>query len=208
MIKHSLLTKPIAGCALAQPGQRRRSVTTAGIALTISSSMIQPSLAQADLSFFCDTYQGNYVTKVLTSKGNRAIVSYESWASASGWTAKKRCQQVSSRFQSFYNQNILQYIRSGRVGNYPVICVTPQKGASCQENHVLITLEIGTNPQAALRSLVGQSRGDSSEGVSRVSYQNSPQPSYFSTDNQGNLYVNIEKLIETAPVVENESITK
>ncbi|BAY42195.1 hypothetical protein NIES2111_65910 (plasmid) [Nostoc sp. NIES-2111] len=184
-----LLTKAVSGCA---------------VAVTIGSSMTQPSLAQENFSFFCDTFNGNYVTKVRTTKGNRAIIIYENWASASGWTARQRCQRVSSRFQSFYNQNLLQYMRSGTVNNYPVICVTPQKGFPCQRNHVLLTLKLGTDPQAALRSLVGKSQGDSSSPVSAWGYQVSVESSYFSTDQQGNLYVNVKQLIETALIVEDE----
>ncbi|MBW4498716.1 MAG: COP23 domain-containing protein [Scytonema hyalinum WJT4-NPBG1] len=194
MIRTNLLTQGVTGLA---------------IALTFSTSMTKPSLAQEPpLSFFCDIFQSNYATKVRTSKGNRAILFYEDWASSSGWTPKKRCQAVSSRFQNFYNQNLLKYMRSGKVKNYPVICVTPQKGTPCQENHVLITLEAGTNPQAALRSLVSQSQGDSSSGVSAMSYQEPTEPSYFSTDSQGNLYVNVEELIETAPVDERIWLTR
>ena len=192
MIKHGLLTKAGSGCALVLP--------TVGFALTCSISMVQPTVAQEALSFFCDTYDGKYVTKVRTSKGNRAIVSYENWASASGWTAKQRCQTVSNRFQSLYNQNLLQYMRGGIVNDYSVICVTPKKGVSCQKNQVLITLKPGTDPDEALKSLVAQSRGDSSFAVSALSYQESALPSYFSRDEQGNLYIDIKELIETAPI--------
>jgi len=177
-----------------------KAVTGFAIAVTVSSTMAQPSPAQETLSFFCDTFQGNYVTKVRTTKGNKAIIIYDNWATDSGETPRKRCQEVSRRFQQFYNQNTLQYMRTGIVNHYPVIYVTPQKEVSCDEKHVLITLKKGTNPEAALESLVSRSRGDSSSAIAKMSSQNSEKPSYFSRDNQGNFYVDIKELIETTPV--------
>ncbi|BAY37668.1 hypothetical protein NIES2111_20070 [Nostoc sp. NIES-2111] len=185
MSKHNLLTQAVSGC---------------GIAISCSISFMQGSQAQEPVSFFCDTFEGNYVTKVRTSKGNRAIISYGNWASASGWTAKQRCQSVTSRFERLHEQNLLQYMRTDVVNNYSVICVTPQKGVSCRKNHVLITLKPGTDPQTALKNLVGQSRGDSSVAVSALSYPQPAPATYFSTDEQGNLYVDIKQLIETAAV--------
>ena len=49
------------------------AVTGFAAAVTISTTMAQPRPAQQTLSFFCDTFSGNYVTKVSTTKGNRSI---------------------------------------------------------------------------------------------------------------------------------------
>lgn len=173
----------------------------AGSVISLSSciSMMLPSVARDNLSFFCSTYKGDYATKVRTSRGNKPIVIYEHWASRSGWTAKRRCEKVSYRFQRFYEHGFLRYMRTGRIGKYPVICVTRQKNIPCRKHHVLFTLNTGVNPQTALVKLVSQGTGDVSSQISRISSGDTQDVSYFSTDNQGNLYIDVERLIEISP---------
>lgn len=178
-----------------------KAVVGTTMTVTVVTSMTLPSIGRDNLSFFCDTYKGEYATKVRTVRGNKPIAIYDNWGNRSGWTAKRRCEKVSYRFQKFYEYGLLRYIRTGKIGKYSVICVTPQKNISCRKHHVLLTLNTGVNPQTALVRLVSQGEGDVSySDVIRIASQNSPQVSYFSTDNQGHLYVDVEKLIHISPI--------
>lgn len=165
----------------------------------LSTCVTSLSWANGDLSFFCGTSQETYATKVRTTTGDKPIIYYRNWAQGSGWTAQKRCQEVTQRFQQFHNQNRLKYLRVGYIHPHPVVCVTPSLQTSCLPQDILFTLEPGTNARTALNNLISLSKGNSSGGVSAYAYigsQSSISSPLIQNDAQGNPYIDIRTLIQ------------
>ena len=127
-LKRKLLTKLLAGCA---------------IALGATAALSRPSEAE-NRRFFCDTDNhhslGNVPSTIArTTRGDIPIINWVS-ERTNGWTPERRCELVSQRFQRYYDNGTLKYIRTGNINNHPVICVASSKGGDCLERDVLLTL--------------------------------------------------------------------
>jgi len=128
-----------------------------------------PSKAQ-EQQFFCGTdYNYRYDTTVpatiaRTTRGNVPMIQWVSyWASNSGWTPQRRCQAIANRFQRYYDNGMLKYMRTGIVNGYPVICIGSSTGGSCRARDVLVTLKWGSNPAFILEQMTdlrGRARGE------------------------------------------------
>lgn len=132
------------------------------IALTLSSTAIinvQPSYAQRN-KFFCGMSRGNPATIVNTNRGNKPIIS---WVGAfpPPWIPQQRCEEISDRFNRFYENGTLKFIRAGDFGRQPVLCVASYSGGPCLPDGVLVTLKPGTDPQLILYRLLNTSVGGS-----------------------------------------------
>lgn len=75
----------------------------------------------------------------------------------SGYDPLTRCRAVSSRFQRFYEADILNYITTGIVNRLPVICVSDEMGGPCRG--VLLTLKPGENASFVVQRLFDLSYG-------------------------------------------------
>lgn len=104
-------------------------------------------------SFFCgQTTQGTPTTYVNTPTGNIPLIRWVShYFNHSGYTPGVRCQDVSQRFNRYYNQGILNYVTTGYVNNLPVVCVASEIGGPC--TGVLFTLKPGENATRAIQQL-------------------------------------------------------
>lgn len=117
-----------------------------------------PSKAQ-EQQFFCGT-DNNYrygtvpATIARTTRGNVPMIHWVSyWASNSGWTPQRRCQAIANRFQRYYDNGMLKYMRTGIVNGYRVICVGTSTGGGCRQRDVLVTLKWGRNPALILEQM-------------------------------------------------------
>ena len=115
-------------------------------------SSVRASAALA-ASISCMNADGVPATVVQTKTGKQVPIIY--WKSqtftGSGWTPERRCQEVSSRFQSFHAAGNLDYITTGRMNGMPVICVAKSDGGACAG--LLYTLKPGQNATATLQKL-------------------------------------------------------
>lgn len=120
------------------------------VLITIPKS-IASSLAS---KISCMSVNGMPTTVVTTNTGKQVPIIYwrSSTFSESGWTPKRRCQEVSMRFQQFHTTNNLKYITTGRMNNMPVICVANSNGGGCAG--LLYTLKPGQNATSTLRKLL------------------------------------------------------
>ncbi|WP_016950244.1 COP23 domain-containing protein [Anabaena sp. PCC 7108] len=112
------------------------SILTGSFVVAASVGVVfnQPSSAQTPGPFSCNL--NNYTTVV---NGN-VVVSWRSEAfSASGYTPRQRCLEVSGRFNSFRSTGQLNYITAGIVNGLPVVCAA-SPGGSCNGGNVLFTL--------------------------------------------------------------------
>ncbi len=125
-----------------------------GLALMVGTLSFTPG-AQANpkkLSFYCGTSQGAPTT--LAKSGSRVvpIIRWSSDAfSESGYSAERRCQEVSKRFQTYYDDGSLSFITTGRMNGQNVVCVARSNGGPCAG--LLFTLKPGSNPTQAINQL-------------------------------------------------------
>lgn len=78
---------------------------------------------------------------------------YSQYFRNSGYNNMRRCQEVSTRFQRFYNSGQLNYLTTGIVNGMPVICVASNHGSPCAGDTVLFTLKPGSNATQVIQRL-------------------------------------------------------
>ncbi|RAM51976.1 MAG: hypothetical protein C6Y22_08635 [Hapalosiphonaceae cyanobacterium JJU2] len=163
------------------------------IAITLSSTAInvQPSSAQRT-KFFCGMSRGNPATIVNTDKGNKPIISWVDTAFPPPWTPWQRCEAISDRFNRFYENGTLKFIRAGELKRQPVLCVASYSGGPCLPDGVLVTLKPGTNPQLILSRLLNKSAGSSGRIIELTDNNNNNMIS--NVDNAS--YLDVNKLID------------
>jgi hypothetical protein len=133
----------------------RQGAGLCAIAFTISStaSLSQPSYAQ-NQKFFCGMSRGVPATLVHTSRGNIPMIRWVDAGFAPPWSPERRCEDISARFQRFYDNGTLNFLRTGRSERQPVLCVASEKGGPCLPDGVLLTLKSDRNPHAILQQLL------------------------------------------------------
>jgi hypothetical protein len=163
-------------------------LSVAAIAITSTSAISQPSYGQTQ-KFFCGMSRGVPATFVTTARGQIPIIK---WTNGFGdrWTPHNRCEAISDRFNSFYQNGTLKYIRAGSLNTQPVLCVANYRGGPCLKDGVLVTLKQGTNPHSVLYNLLNKS----ASAGGRVVELSNP----ISTV-RGNTYLDMEKLIGEKP---------
>ncbi|MDJ1180438.1 COP23 domain-containing protein [Roseofilum sp. BLCC_M91] len=159
----------------------------------LSIALPQPSQAQS-ARFYCGTSQGSPATLANTPRGVVPVIVWQSpYFEASGYSPQRRCQEVSSRFQTFYSKGSLEYLTTGIVNGYPVICVSQTNGGSCADTEVLFTLKQGDDANRVLQQMFDVRSGASG-------------PLYQSTGRRPTkLYIDMENYLNTAPVESGSS---
>ena len=103
----------------------------------------------------------------------------------------RRCAEVSSRLDRFNRDGKLNFIRTGNVNTYPVLCVdSGVSGNTCPNTSVLVTLPKGTDSSQILQEMLdlrARAAGNiiNLSGEQLVRYQN------------GDAYVNIDRLLSS-----------
>ncbi|MFN6471544.1 MAG: COP23 domain-containing protein [Nostoc sp. SerVER01] len=128
-------------------------LSTIAIALGSTTTLIQPGYTQSS-KFYCGMSGGVPATIVRTSRGNIPVIRWVDDSFPPPWTAEQRCEEISARFQRFYENGTLNFIRAGKISKQPVLCVASYKGGSCLPNGVLVTLKAGTNAPLTLQRLL------------------------------------------------------
>ena len=149
------------------------------------STCLAPQAAAAGTAarrFVCSSAAGAPATNVVTADGRQVPVIR--WTSSvftdAGWNQQRRCQEVSSRFDTFLKQGRLAYITTGRMNGLPVICTAASNDGAC--DGLLYTLKPGQDATATLKNLLEirvKARGPLNETNSR-------------------LYVSLDELMSTA----------
>lgn len=169
-------------------GNRRQAITLSALAgvLTCTAACLvsspEAAEARAARGFACGTSNGSPATMAATKDGRQVPVIR--WTSATfndaGWSPQRRCEEVSTRFDTYHREGRLSYITTGRMNGLPVICTARSSGGGC--DGLLYTLKPGQDATATLKSLLEirvKARGPLYETTSR-------------------LYVSIDELMETA----------
>lgn len=154
------------------------------------------------VTFYCGTISeqatGEKVPTTLAYVPQRkASVPVVAWISnhVAAWSPEKRCNTVSEKFQTFYNDGRLNYLTNGESDNYPIICALLDKQEQCSGENQLFQIKAGSDPEDVIAGLNGILRGNVKD---TVIYQNA----------EGRTYVDIAGLLENAPTVEADLIAK
>lgn len=125
------------------------------IALTLSygATITQISYAQST-KFFCGMSEGVPATLVHTSRGNIPMIHWVDTYFQAHWTPRQRCEEISERFQRFYDNGTLNFLKAGRQGSQNVLCVASQEYGPCLHNGILVTLKPDANPHDTLQRLL------------------------------------------------------
>lgn len=150
------------------------------VAIAIITATTKPNQAQIGEKFYCGNHNGKPTTFV---NGRRGAVPIIHWVDASfppPWNPQSRCREVSKRFQRFYDNGVLNYIKAGKQNRQSVLCVTRTQPGDCLPGGLLITLKPDTDPQLTLQRLrniqVGAGSGNTpiplSSGEPEIFYMN------------------------------------
>ncbi len=132
---------------------------------------------QKQVNFFChdffDRASGEKIpTTVAWVPERQGHVRFISWKSEyfakSGWTPQKRCQEVSRKFQNFFDSGKLNYLTAGTNNGLSVICAV-QINEKCNGENQLFTLKTGNDNQLVLVQLMNILEGKSSEPLGQSS---------------------------------------
>lgn len=175
----------------------KKSILTgiiASLSLALSSSILSVSANEvsSNNTYYCAQLNGGWNTFVNTPRGRVKLVNWVQ-SFSDKWNPQNRCVEISGRFQKFLDAGTLKYIRTGTVNKLPVICVAQNKGGSCPDENVLITLEPNTDPENVLIRLV-----DFRRSVSGQTIVLSENDSGFYDD--GEFYVDMNKFLTTVSV--------
>ncbi|MEM9089294.1 MAG: COP23 domain-containing protein [Cyanobacteria bacterium P01_F01_bin.53] len=168
-------------------------VCTFSIFLGAMTIAVKPGLTQEN-RFFCG--QGEYEGKVVpatisrTERGNEIPVIYwvSGYYSSSSETPMDYCDAVSQKFQQYFDNDLLRYIRTGEFNQSGVICVARQTGEECDESDILITLPPDVDRFEALGILLDLRR----RAAGRPLYLTNQLIMYRNQE----AYINIEIFIE------------
>ena len=109
--------------------------------------------------FLCDT-TGDVPTTVYQS-GQGDSEPWIKWVSdhfsGSGWSPDTRCQEVSSRLETYRRNKKLRYVTLGTVNNQSVICVASKDQGPCEG--IIYTLKPGQDGVQALNNLFAWRKG-------------------------------------------------
>lgn len=171
-------------------------LAAAAIVLGTSAVFSQPGQAQSRNQFYCGISEGKPATIVRTARGNVPLIVWNNEAfSASGWTPKRRCEDVSARFQRFNDNGQLRFMRAGTFNSQQVLCIDRARGSgNCSSAEAVVL----TLPQRSNANLILEQMLDTRNRASK-------QPLYLSGEKQLVIYengaanVNLNLLFENEP---------
>lgn len=166
--------------------------SVAGVASLVNAMALNRQLnftAEPEVTFVCLTSQDGVPTTVaLTPRGKISLIRWVSdYFKESGFDPKIRCEEVSKRFQSYYNQGVLNYITTGIENGQAVVCVSGTDGGAC--NGTLFTLKSEASTSRVIQHLFDVAYA----GVAPLE-ESSSSP---------RIYIDIRKLLGTAPTQSN-----
>ena len=130
------------------------AISSIGALCTMGVSSQPASAGTSARNFVCGSAAGTPATNVITADGRQVPVIR--WTSSTfngaGWNQQRRCQEVSSRFNTFLKQGRLGYITTGWINGLPVICTAVSNGGAC--DGLLYTLKPGQDATATLKNLL------------------------------------------------------
>ena len=132
--------------------------TLSTFALSTRAGLSQPGYRNR-VSFYCQNIQ-NAPTTVAKVPRRYDAVRIIRWKYMDVKVNEQRCEEVSDKFQEFYDRGKLNYVTHGRVNGYSVICAVANMGEQCNGSNQLFTLLNNNDPDLVLRKLMGMLEGN------------------------------------------------
>jgi hypothetical protein len=149
-------------------------IATCFVSIAPSSFAQQTSIQKG---FRCDASSNPPATIYQNSQGTPEpwIVWKSDHFSGSGWNPQARCQEVSSRLETYRVSGKLKYATLGMQNNQPVICVASKNKGPCEG--IIYTLKPGQDGIAALNNFFAWASGQenlqsSYESATEIPYIN------------------------------------
>ena len=160
--------------------------------LTFSLTACSQNQSTQSPTFFCgSSNEGVPTTFAKTQRGKISMIRWVSdYFKESGYNPQRRCDQVSSRFQAYQKQGILNYITTGINKRQEVICVSDENGGPC--SGLLFTLKPDESASRVIQTLFDIGR-----------YGLNPLQQNSDSMNSNQVYIDLKTFLETAPI-ENE----
>ena len=178
-------------------------LSVTAIALTVVGTISEPGNAQIN-KFYCGVSRGVPATLVRTPRGNKPMIRWVDSAFPPPWTPIRRCEDISARFQRFFSNGTLNFLRAGKFNGQPVLCVAGYKGGPCLPSGVLVTLKSNANPRQVMQKLLDNRAGSSSDGAILLNEGNKSLE-YLTID--GADYFDIQKIIDESESEQIGSVT-
>lgn len=161
------------------------SVLSVSVLAYVATAVAPVGASEKNGKFYCGKNGNVPTTMAKTSRGNVAVIR---WVSkdvfGEAYPPEVRCNIVSEKFQSFYQDGTLDFLTTGVVNRMPVICAAQAQNGPC--NGVLFTLKPSGDPGRTLKRLLDvriRSSGPLEESsATRV-------------------YINMKDFLDKAPVV-------
>ncbi len=184
---------------------------TASLVSTSVFSQLSNAQANADrsennnypkdrVSFYCgetpDLASGENIPTTLAWVPQReANIPIIAWKNEyfGAWNSQKRCETVSPKFQTFYEDGRLNYLTNGESTGYPIICAVLDKEEQCSGENQLFQVRPGTNPEEVITGLNEILGGKTSDS----------EPIYQSSGKR--VYISVSGFLEKAPAVEDNN---
>jgi hypothetical protein len=158
------------------------------------TSMLSQAKADDGVRFICASGYDQKADKRFpttygwTSRGKIAVIRWKyPWFNSQTITPDKRCEEVSSRFQSAFDNQSLSYITNATANGQSVICTAKKIDGPCET--ILLTLRSEDDSVRILDELKDRLRGRSTKPIEHSSAR--PQVYYK---------IDMKKFLETAPV--------
>lgn len=124
------------------------------VAIAATTATAQPNQGQNNSKFYCGYYNRTPATYVRGRRGPVPIIVWVDESFPPPWNPQRRCQHVSARFQRFYDNGQLDYLKAGKLNRQSVLCITRTQPGQCIPGGLLITLKPETDPQLTLEKLL------------------------------------------------------
>lgn len=179
-----------------------KSIISLGTGCVLTVLCTIPLISQAqtndEVRFICasgfdqNSNQRFHTTYAWTQRGKSPVVRWKyKWFNSSEYTPERRCQEVSSRFQTAYDNQSINYITNGTQNNQEVICTARQERGTCAD--LLLTLRPGDDSLEILTAFKDQLKG---RGGTIVEHSSGKKQVYYK--------INFKKFLQTAPVEEEK----
>ncbi|OCR02029.1 hypothetical protein BCD67_07585 [Oscillatoriales cyanobacterium USR001] len=137
------------------PSNTFRNWQAAIVPVTTQSATVTSTTSPTTSSrFYCGMSNGQPATLLSSIRGITPLIIWEKPDLISGLSPEQRCEEISARFQRFYDSGSLRYLTTGTVGNQPVLCAVSEINTPCSLSNVLIPLSPGTDAKSVLKKFI------------------------------------------------------
>lgn len=115
------------------------------MAVSAGFLLVSPLVEASSNKYHCREIEGIYGVYSRNERGDMNLLSFTRDV-ADGWSIEQRCQEIATRFQRYYDNDILRFIGAGHVNQEPVLCAIATREESCNKKNILVTLPPKTQP--------------------------------------------------------------